>query len=75
MGELSPLRKQQTEQKQKSEPQNSLQENLVPRFSLLPVSTERRVKRRVGERTLGTKLASGIARKTPEATGRAAKIA
>ena len=43
MGELSPLRKQQTEQKQKSEPQNSLQENLVARFSLLPVSTERRV--------------------------------
>ena len=70
MGQLSPLRKQQTEQKQKSEPQNSIQENLVARFSLLPVSTERRV----GERTLGTKLASGIARKTPEATGRAAKI-
>ena len=43
MGELSPLRKQQTEQKQRSKPQNSLQENLVPRFSILPVSTERRV--------------------------------
>ena len=33
MGELSQLRKQQTEQKKRSEPQNSLQENLVPRFS------------------------------------------
>ena len=43
MGELSSLRKQQTEQKQRSEPQNSLKENLVPRFSLLSVSTERRV--------------------------------
>ena len=70
MGELSSLRKQPKEQKQRSEPQNSLQENLVPRFSLLPVSTERRV----GETTLGTRLASGKARKTSEATGRAAKI-
>ena len=43
MGELSSLRKQPTEQKQRSEPQNSLQKNLVPRFSLLPVSTERRL--------------------------------
>ena len=43
MGELSPSRKQLTEQKQRSEPQNSLQENLVARFSLLPVSSERRV--------------------------------
>ena len=43
MGELSQLRKQQTEQKKRSEPQNSFQENLVPRFSLLSVSTERRV--------------------------------
>ena len=70
MGELSSLRKQPTEQQQRSESQNSLQENLVPRFSLLPVSTERRV----GERTLGTRLASGKTRKTSEATGRAAKI-
>ena len=70
MGELSSLRKQPTEQQQRSEPQNSLQENLVPRFSLLPVSTERRV----GERTLGTRLASGKTRKTSEATGKAAKI-
>ena len=43
MGELSSLRKQPTEQKQRSEPQNSLQKNLVPRFSLLPVSKERQV--------------------------------
>ena len=42
MGELSSLRKQQTEQKQRSEPQNSLQENLVPRFPRFYGATGRR---------------------------------